>query len=52
MHNLLINHAIPQDWMVNSMELVEDEEFNHHGEIGNRHDQTLAYMMDFLKVKT
>jgi len=49
-HNLLINHAIPQDWMVNSMELVEDEEFNHHGEIVNR--QTLAYMMEFLKVKT
>ena len=26
LHNLLINHAIPRDWMVNNMESEEDEE--------------------------
>jgi len=25
LHNLLINHAIPQEWMDNSMELEEDK---------------------------
>ena len=30
LHNLLTNHAIPQDWMVNKMESEEDEEPEHH----------------------
>jgi len=46
LHNLLINHAIPQDWMVNNMESEEDEEpEQHNNERANRHDQILAYMM-------
>jgi len=28
-HNLLIDHAIPQDWMVDSMELEEEEDAEH-----------------------
>jgi len=28
LHNLFIDHAIPQDWMVNSMELEEDAELD------------------------
>jgi len=46
LHNLLINHAIPQDWMDTSMELEEDEELDHRGEMGNRQDQLLAYRME------
>jgi len=46
LHKLLINHAIPQDWMDNSMELEEDEELDHHGEIGNKWDQLPAYLME------
>jgi len=46
LHNLLINHAIPQDWMDISMELQEDKELDHCGEMGNRLDQLLAYMME------
>jgi len=45
-HNLLINHAIPQDWIDNSMELEEYEESDHHGEMGNRWDQLPAYLME------
>jgi len=41
LHNLLINHAIPQDWMDKSMELEEDEELDHRGEMGNRRDQLM-----------
>ena len=48
LHNLLINHVIPQDWMDNSMELEEDKELDHHGEMGNRWDQLLAYLMEIL----
>jgi len=32
LQNFLINHAIPQDWMVSSMELEEDEVLEHHNE--------------------
>ena len=46
LHNLLINHAIPKYWMNNSMEFEEDEELEHHGEMGNRWDQLLAYLME------
>ena len=45
LHNLLINHAIPQDWMDNSMELEEDEESDHCGEMGNRWYQLLTYLI-------
>ena len=41
LHSLLINHAIPQDWMVESTELEEDEELDHCGEIANQCDQLL-----------
>ena len=43
LHNLLIDHAIPQDWMVSSMDLEEDEELNYHSEIANQHDQIGLY---------
>jgi len=47
LQNFLINHAIPQDWMVNNMELEEDEEPEHHNNEGsNQHDQILAYMQE------
>jgi len=46
LHNLLINHAIPQDWMDNSIALEEDEELEHCGEIGPRRDHILAYLME------
>ena len=47
LHNLLINHAIPQDWMVNNMESDEDEEpEQHNNERANQHDQILVYMME------
>jgi len=29
-----------------SMEFEEDEELDHHGEMGNRWDQLLAYLME------
>ena len=45
LHNLLIDHTIPQDWMVN-MELQEDEELEHHNERANRRDQILAYIQE------
>jgi len=50
LHNLLINHAIPKYWMNNSMEFEEDEELDHHGEMGNRWDQLLAYLMEICLV--
>ena len=49
LNNLLINHAIPQEWMDNSMELEEDEEFIHRGE-GNQCDQILTYLMEIHKI--
>jgi len=45
LHNLLINHAIPQVWLDKSMELEEDKELDHCGEIGNRRDRLLTYLM-------
>ena len=46
LHNLLINHPIPEDWMENTTEVEDDEAFDHHGEMVNRHDQLLAYLME------
>jgi len=45
LHNLLINHPIPQDWMENTTELEDDKAFDNCGEMGNRCDQLLAYLM-------
>ena len=39
----------PQEWMDNSMELEEDEEFIHRGE-GNQCDQILTYLMEIHKI--
>jgi len=50
MQNLLIDHTITQDWVVNSMELEEDEELEHHNERANRFDQILAHMQEIHKV--
>ena len=46
LHNLFIDHAIPQDWMVNSMELEEDAELELRSETTNQHDKILAYMQE------
>jgi len=46
LHNLLINNSILQDWMVNSMELEENQELEHHNERANLSDQILAYMQE------
>ena len=47
LHKLLINHAIPQDWMVNNIESEEDEEpEQHNNERANQHDQILASMVE------
>jgi len=46
LRNLLIDHTIPQDWMVDSMELEEDEELEHQNERANWHDQILTYMQE------
>ena len=47
LHNLLIDHAIPQEWMEENTESEDDEELEqHNAEMANRHDQVLAYMME------
>jgi len=46
LHNLLINHPIPEDWMDITTEVEYDKAFDHHGEMGNRCDQLLAYLME------
>ena len=46
LHNLLINHPIPKEWMDKTTEVEDDEAFDHHGEMGNRSDQLLAYLME------
>ena len=42
-HNFLIDHAIPQDWMVDisHLDLDEEEELDHHSEVGNLRIQIL-----------
>jgi len=46
LHDLLINHPIPEDWVDKTTEVEDGEAFDHHGEMGNRHDQHLTYLMD------
>ena len=46
LHNLLISHPIPEDWMDNTTELEDDEALDNCGEMGNRHDQLVAYLME------
>jgi len=47
LHNLLISHAIPEDWMEENSEAEDDEELEQHdNERANRRDQILAYMME------
>jgi len=46
LHNLLIDHAIPQDWMVGSTESEEEEEAEDDGGDANFREQMLAYMLE------
>jgi len=47
LHNFLIDHAIPQNWMDEIMETKEyEEQEQHNNERANWHDQILAYMME------
>jgi len=46
LHNLLINHPIPEDWMESTAEVEDEEAFDYHGDMGNRRDQLLAYLME------
>jgi len=47
LHNLLINHAIPEDWLEAYSETDDDEELEQHdNERANRRDQVLSYMME------
>ena len=46
LHNLLIDHAIPQDWMVDYNESEEEEEAEDDSGGAKKHrEQMLAYMM-------
>jgi len=47
LHNLLINHDIPEDWMEENTETEDDEEREQHdNERANWCDQILAYRME------
>jgi len=46
LHNHLIDHAIPQDWMVDSTESEEEEEAEDDGGGANCRKQILAYMLE------
>jgi len=47
LHNLLLDVAIPQDWMDDNMETEEDEELEqNNNERANWRDQILAYVME------
>ena len=47
LHKLLINHAIPQDWMEDNTGMEDDEELKQYdNERANRCDQILVYMME------
>jgi hypothetical protein len=46
LHNLLIDHDIPQDWMVDSMESEEEAEAEADSGGANQWDQLYAYMME------
>jgi len=47
LHNLLIDHVIPEDWLEAHAEIDDDEELEQHdNERANRRDQVLSYMME------
>ena len=46
LHNLLIDHAILQDWMVDNMESEEEEEAEDDSGGADHREQVLAYMME------
>jgi len=46
LHILLVNHAIPQDWMVNSMELDGEKELDHQSEMAQQRNHILAYIQE------
>jgi len=46
LHNLLIDHAIPQDWMVDSTESEEEEEAEDDSRGANCQEQILAYILE------
>jgi len=45
-HNLLISHAIPEDWMEANSETEDEELKQHDNQRANRRNQILAYMME------
>lgn len=48
LHNLLIDHVIPEDWLEEQAEIEDDDEEleQHDNERANRRDQVLYYMME------
>jgi len=44
--HILIDHAIPQDWMVDSVESEEEEEAEDDSGGANCREQILAYMLE------
>ena len=47
LHNHLIDHAIPQDWMEENTETEDNEKLEQHTNVrANRRDRILAYMME------
>ena len=46
LHNLLIDHAILQAWMVYNMESEEEEEAEDDGGGADCQEQILAYMLE------
>jgi len=47
LHNLLIDHVIPEDWLEVHAEIDDNEELEQHdNERANRHNQVLSYMME------
>jgi len=47
LNNLLIDHAIPEDWLEAYSETDYDEELEKHdNERANRRDQVFSYMME------
>jgi len=48
LHNLLIDHVIPEDWLEEQAEIEDDDEEleQHDNERANRRNQVLYYMME------
>jgi len=47
LHNLLIDHAIPEDWLEAYSETDDEKELEQHdNERANRCNQVLSYMME------